>query len=120
MMTRLTIAACLVAFVLTPVGAAEATGKARHCGSASYGSTAPLQSTHYGVSRVTAWKARCAKAMTVALDSEGRDGKAYTSTGYRCKPQPLKEGKRDYVCTKIKKPVAGAPSRVKFKTWGNG
>ena len=119
MLIRLSIAGCLAALALAPSGAAQATGVARHCGSASYGSSAPLLSTEYGVSAITAWKARCGKARTVALASQGHGGKTYISTGYRCRPQALKEGKRPYVCTKIKKPLAGAPSRVKFRTWGN-
>jgi len=119
MIPRLLVAAGVAAFAFTPVGAAEATGVARHCGSASYGSPAPLLATEYGVSAVTAWKARCGKAMRVALDSEGHGGDVYVSTGYRCRPQPLHSGKRPYVCTRIKKPEAGAPSRVKFRTWGN-
>ena len=120
MKTRLTTAACLVALALTPVGTAQASAVAKNCGSASYGSSAPLASTHYGVGNIKGSKTRCAKARRIALASEGLGGETYTDEGYRCRPGALKEGKRPYVCTKINWPNKSTRPKVKFRTWGNG
>ena len=120
MLARLTIAACLVAFALTPVGAAQAAAGAKDCGSASYGSSAPLSSTHYGVGAIKAWKTRCSKARKIALASEGHGGETYTDNGYRCRPGAPKAGKRPYVCTKINWSQDSPRPKVKFRTWGNG
>ncbi len=120
MRTALATAACLAALALTPLGTAQASAAAKDCGSASYGSTAPLSSTHYGVANVKAWRTRCGKARTIALASEGKGGDVYTSKGYRCRPGKLDEGIRPYTCKKIKKPASGTVPTVKFRTWGNG
>jgi hypothetical protein len=120
MRTALATAACLAALALTPASGAQAAAVAKDCGSASYGSSAPLSSTHYGVANVKAWKTRCGKARKIALASEGKGGQTYTKDGYRCRPGAMEEGIRPYTCTKIKKTAEGTVPKVRFRTWGNG
>jgi hypothetical protein len=114
MRTRLATAACLAAFALTPLGAGHAAA-ATDCGSASYGSSAPIHSTNYGVANIKATRTTCGKAKKIALASEGNGGRVYTKLGYKCKP-----GNESFTCTKIKKPADGPVPKVKFQTRGNG
>jgi hypothetical protein len=122
MKARLLAAVPLVALALTPVAGARAGAPAApvDCGGASYGSSAPVSSTHYGVDKIKGYRTSCAKARAVALASEGHGGETYVSGGYRCRPGAAKNGLRPYTCTKIKKPKQGIRSKVTFRTWGNG
>lgn len=122
MRSRLVAVACLGMLGLTPLGSGPAAGAAApaDCGSASYGSTAPLASTHYGVDRIQGIRTTCTKAKAIALASEGHGGETYKNNGYRCKPGALVDGIRPYTCTKVKKPASGGVPKVKFRTWGNG
>lgn len=120
MTSKLVAASCLLALAVGPVviaGPADAAA----CGGASYGSSAPIGSTHYGVDNVNAKGVACGVAMKVALGSEGVGGRPYVNRGYRCVPRDMPaSGKRPYVCTKIKKPKKGPRPKVTFVTLGNG
>ncbi len=120
MKSRLLAAGCLLVLAAGPVviaGPADAAA----CGGASYGSTAPIGSTHYGVDHVRAKRVACGLAVKVALGSEGVGGRPYVSKGYRCVPRDLaSSGKRPYACTKIKKPRHGVRPTIAFVTLGNG
>ncbi len=120
MKTTILAASCLLALAATPVVLATP-AQAAACGGASYGSSAPIGSTHYGVDDVSAKGVACSRAKKVALASEGVGGERYVSKGFRCVPRAMRaSGKRPYVCTKIKKPAEGARPKITFLTLGNG
>jgi hypothetical protein len=114
------LAASLLALAASPVVIATP-ASAAGCGGASYGSSAPIGSTHYGVNNINAKGVACGIAKKVALASEGVSGETYTSKGFRCVPRALQgSGARPYVCTKIKKPAQGPRAKVTFVTLGAG
>ena len=122
MKPRLSVLSCVVALGLSQVVAAvPASAAGTSCGGASYGSSAPVGSTHYGAATIRAVRTTCPVAKQVALASEGIGGERYVSKGFRCVPRALESsGARRYVCTKIKKPREGLRPKVTFKTLGNG
>lgn len=119
MKTIILAASSLLVLAATPVVLA-APANAAACGGASYGSSAPIDSTHYGVDNVNARGVACGTALKVALASEGEGGDAYTSKGFRCVARALASSGRPVVCTKIKKPKNGPRPKVTFVTLGNG
>ncbi len=120
MKSRILAVGCLLALAATPVVVAGPADAAA-CRGASYGSSAPIGSTHYGVDNIQAKGVACGLAVKVALESEGVGGRAYVHKGFRCVPRALlSSGKRPFVCTKIKKPTQGARPKITFVTLGNG
>ncbi len=113
-------AAFLLSLVLSPVTAGPAAAAVK-CGSFSYGSSAPVSSTHYGVKNIRVERGTCRAAKKVARASEGNGGKKYRIDGWRCSPRKLTDaGTRTYVCWKTDVPAGVHQPKVTFKTLGNG
>ena len=119
-------AVCLLSLTLSPIAAAEpaapeAAAAAARCGSFSYGSSAPVSSTHYGVKNIRQERDTCRAARKVARASEGKGGEKYTKLGWRCKPRKLTDaGTRRYVCWKFDVPDGVWRPKATFTTLGNG
>lgn len=114
-------AAFLLSVALSPAVAAAPAAAPQECGSFSYGSSAPVSSTHYGVKNLRQERATCGAARKVARASEGKGGEKYKKNGWKCSPRKLTtDGARRYVCWKFDVPDGVWRPKATFTTLGNG